>query len=637
MATMKYVDSFYKFNVDQGAATARALGSQNSSLTQIVASYSPAWLSMLQPAVGATPAADTPSNPVYDKASETFGVLRHVDKVNDTFLQARRGIETLREILFTRPPDGGQTLLERIQAYVDRYLTEAERTELLPSLMAKKAGSIDKHYAYTLGPSNVDARPTFFGAIPSPGEDMEVEVPKPDGSGTQSVKVKRNEQSALFATGRVMADDIRLMETLRNMLTVVRRRRQLALAQTQAELAGVEGLIPAAAATLDALDGRRQEALGDRAVALRLLAEHWVAVERAWAERRRILENHLGLYYVRVRETPLSLTLPDPLELRYTDADDIVPGCASETTDVPAVLTPFLEAVYDIPVGDWAVLHDLHGWLPGRERIALLVARRRERLAKGQSPVGDGSGLSLRLMPLQRETQALVRDLAARPFAMTGALSVVQRQARDLLSLDDLLAGPPHRLREPARTLHQRLGNAAACMVERLRTVTPSIRLAWAEAAENARLAVETPERWPALDRAEAADFNGVRTLVELVHWWFRQLHPEAGGGARTAMQNLVRACLLYAASDDPAQILRGSVTALPGRFRVGETLRLALNREALPGTLVTLMDPEQRVVGTLRVDDHDEQGAVAVVTQVLDPAASLSTAYRVSGVLKGR
>ncbi len=564
---------------------------------------------------GAAP-AETPTNPVYEKATATLGVLKHVDKVNDTFLQAMHGIRDLRETLDTSPLGKEKSLLKRVTAYLDKYLSDAERRELLGGF-------------YPESPKIF--RMPALAAIPRPGDDMNVESAKDDGT-TEIKQVKRNEQSALYATGRVMVDEIRLLESLRQALIVVRRRRQLQLARQQDQLAKLEEQIPVARKTLDNLEPKRQETLGDQAVAKRLLAEHWAAIEAAWAERRRVLENHLGLYYARVRETPLSLTPPDPLDLRYADADDIVPGCSGATTDIPAALNPFLEAVFDVPVGDWAGLRELYPLLPDRPRIETMVIQRRDLLAKRQTLSGDGSALSARLLPLHQETLALARDLVKRPFSAAGALSAVQKQGRDLLSLDDLLSGPPHRLRPQASGLHQRLGNAAACLVQRLRGIAPSLRLDWAEAAENARLPVEEPERWPALDKAEAADFNGVRTLVELVHWWFRQLDAQASGGARTALQNYIRACLLYVASDDPGQILRGSVATLPGRFKIGEMLRLNLNREARPGALLTLLDPDQRVMGTLRVDDHDEQGAVAVVTQVLDASAPVSTAWQVRG-----
>ena len=572
---------------------------------------------------GGAVVAETPSNPVYDKASTTLGVLKHVDKANDSYLQAMRGIRDLRESLDTAPLSKEKSLLKRIDAYLNKYLSDAERQELLAGFYP------DSPKLFKL---------PALAAIPRPGEDMDVEIENADGA-PEIRKVKRNEQSALYATGRVMVDEIRLLESLRHAITIIRRRRQMQLARQQSALAKLESELPAAHKTLNNLDASRQEALGDQAVAKRVLAEHWAAIEQAWAERRRILENHMGLYYARVRETPLSLTLPDPLDLRYSDADDLVPGCASETTRIPAALSPFLEAVYDVPVSDWAGLRDLYPLLPERGRIEIMVNQRREVLTKHaltkRQTGSDGTALAARLQPLQLETLALARDLVKLPFIISGALSAVQQQGSKLLALDDLLAGPPHRLRPQAAGLHQRLGNAAACLAERLRGMPPSLRLDWAEAAENDRLPVETPERWPGLDKAEAADFNAVRTLLELVHWWFRQLHAEASGGARTALRNYLRAAILHAASDDPGQILRGNLATLPGRFKVGEMLRLTLNREAFPGALLTLMDPEQRVLGTLRVDDSDEQGAVAVITQVLDASQPPATSWQVIGKMR--
>ncbi len=566
---------------------------------------------------------EKPGNPVYDKPAETLGVLKQVDKISDTFLLAKRGILDLRAELAKPPANGTKSLLDRIAEYLKKpaHSTFQERQELLPGFFANPADP-------------ATFRLPTPDAIANPGDNMDVEVEEKNTAGVlvkKIVQVKRNEQSALFATGHVMTSEIRQLDTLRHALTVLRRNRQFELARRKSELNAIEAKLPAEHGKLATLDAGRQEALGDHAVAKRVLAEHWAAIEQAWAERRRILESHMGLYYTRVRETPLSLTLPDPLDLRYSDADDIVPGCASETTQIAAALTPFLEAVYDVPLADWAGLRELYPLLPERGRIEMLVNQRRELLSKRQAMTG-GAALISRLLPLHQETLALARDLVKQPFNAGGAISSVQQQGSKLLALDDLLTGPPHRLRPQAAALHQRLGNAAACLAIRLRGMPPSLRLIWAEAAENDRLPADAPERWPGLDRAEAADFNAVRTLVELVHWWFRQLHAEASGGARTALRNYLRAAVLHAASDDPGQILHGNVATLPGRFRVGEMLRLTLNREAAPGALLSLMDPEQRVMGTLRVDDFDEQGALAVITQVLDGGGLPATTWQVLG-----
>ncbi len=76
----------------------------------------------------------------------------------------------------------------------------------------------------------------------------------------------------------------------------------------------------------------------------------------------------------------------------------------------------------------------------------------------------------------------------------------------------------------------------------------------------------------------------------------------------------------MIAASDDPEQILHGTLQTLPGIFRPGEILRLNLNREAAPGTQLQLLDAQRQVVGMMRVDDHDQNGTVATLMQIYQP-----------------
>jgi hypothetical protein len=578
-------------------------------------------------AAGAGVKSDPIAEPTFAKASGSFGVLSHVDSITDTFLNAKRGILDLRDGLLVRPSDKEKALIERVTAYITEYV-EGEGSELA-DYFGPFVGE-DGHFKL----DDLDG-------IVDPGHETTVSFDEYDEA-TRLYKpvTKRftqNNYSALFGTGKVLVKDIRTVDALRYGLSVIRKRRQREIERLQEQLADVTAEIPNERDRLAALERQRLEGLGDYAVARRLVSENWTAVEQAYADRRRVLEGNLGLYYVRVRETPLTSTLPDPLDLRYGAADDIVPGCPLADVDLPDELAPFMETVLDIPVGDWTALRDLYHLLPGRTRLDTLVKRRRERLTlrrNQEATATAGSTLAARLAPLSRQTDSLTTELLARPFAATGSLLQVQRQGRDLLSLEDLLSGPPHRLRGRAATLHGRLDAGAGCLIERLRAVTPSLRLDWASAAEADRLDVEHAERWSGLERAEAADFNGVRTLLELVDWWFRQLHADAAASSRTAMRNFVRACLLFAAQDDPQQILRGSLKTAPPIFRAGTNLRLALNREALPGTTLQLLDAQARVVGTLRVDDHDEQGAIASVMQVLDTTARPDTSFTVSGVV---
>jgi hypothetical protein len=567
------------------------------------------------------------TEPVFNKAPTTGkGMLSHVELIRDSFVNVRRDLLDLRDKANARQ-NQAKSLIDRVCDFLDDYMKPEE---------LRRLGVIDSDnqapaFRLLVAPDlhNADGfllRPRLDRALVRPGDAG------PDGT-------PHNDESALFSAGKVVADDIRQIEALRGALTTLRRRHQQALADLRARLAALESDIPGEIRSLDVRERERVEALDDYAVAQRLLAEHWREIEAAHAERKRVIESHRGLFYVKVRETPLGRTLPDPLDLRPSSPDDLVPGCANRDTALPTALAPFIEAVYDIPAGDWTNLRPLGHLLPGRAILAGLVDTRRQKLAlrlnravSAETPV---------LASLVQQNHALVREVAARPFT-AGALSELQRQGSAILALDDLLAIPSPLLRDPARALHQRLDAAAGCLLARLRTIAPSIRLNWATAAESNRLAVETPERWPGLAEAEERDFNGVRTLVELVAWWFRQLDTDASGVARTAMRNLVRACLLLAASDDPRQLIQGTLKTIPGRFRIGEALRLTLNREAAPGTLLQLFDDSQRVIATLRVDDHDDQGTVASVASILDPevernpGAVLNTALRISGLNRG-
>ena len=570
-----------------------------------------------QPATPATPTApaEPVSEPTYAKASAKFGVMRQIEPVRDHFINARVNIEALREIA-TKSPGTGKSLIERVEAYLKKQMGEEYKT-LLDELGVNAGG---------------DGR---FLKKPLPKLGASFTVPFGDVADKlgeiSSLTVAHNTHSALFATGMVMSDDIRTMEALRHVLVKVRRQQQQDLEKQQAQLAELEVRIKTERTTLNGLEAKRSEVLDDYAVAQRLLAEHWQEIEQAYADRKRIIESNLGLYYVRVRETPLSLTLPDPLDLRPGNADDLAPGCPNQTTPLAEELLPFMAMLLDIPAADWASLSGLSTLLPGRIPLEQMVLKRRQFIGiKLSQPVAITASHPT-LVTLLQNHQAMVQSIAAKPFAVA-ALRDMQQQGHKILALEDLLASPIPALRDPANQLHQRLNAAAGCLLSRLRAIKPSIRLLWADQADDNRLVVESPERWPNLDKAEADDFNNLRTLVELVGWWFRQLDGDASGDSRTAMRNFVRACLLLAASDDPQQLLQGQLKSLPTRFRPGELLRLDLNREPAAGNLLHLLDESQRVIATVRVEDHDSKGTLASIASIINPNAALTLAMRVTG-----
>src|SRR5690606_22113879 len=168
--------------------------------------------------------------------------------------------------------------------------------------------------------------------------------------------------------------------------------------------------------------------------------------------------------------------------------------------------------------------------------------------------------------------------------------------------------------------------------LKELRKITPSLRVQWAEAAEQDTLDIKSPTQWPGIGKAEVKDLNGIRTLVELIQWWWRQLTPAASGTSHAIVRNLIRAILLVSVSDDPDQILHGHLISPPSRFSVGGVLRVALNKEALAGTLLRMVDPDNILIGTLRVDDFDDKGALTTLTQLLVKDAVPSTAFTVTG-----
>jgi hypothetical protein len=626
--------------INLGTLRATALPSKPVSLVSssvLQTAISQANISALASAANVTPVAVAPAppraeplvKPTYDQAASKFGVMRQIDPVRDHFSNAVGGLKALRDTAIVKGGGQAASLIDRVEKYLLEHKV-GEFDTLLKELAEQN----------TVPGAEPPRKPVYFrDSTVRIGGRFELAAKDVDaGNAAGAVASTHNAHSALFALSRVVIDDIRVVETLYQLLLGLRRNQQKALADLQADLDEIDDALPAAVARLDLRERQRVEELDDYAVAQQVLAEHWRSVEAAWVERARVINSHQGLYYVKVRETPLGRTLPDPLDLRYTSADDLVPGCGPRDTPLSDELLPFMDAVLDIPVADWAVLNGLAHLLPGPQRLAPMVSLRQQRLAlRPTQSANTLAGLTGKTAPalgrLVQHNLLLAGELAQRPFNAASLLDL-QRQGHAILALEDLLASPVPLLREPARALHQRLDGAAGCLLARIRAVTPSLRLAWAEAAEADTLAVDTPERWPGLAQAEQADFNGVRTLVELVAWWFRQLDADAAGASRTALRNLIRACMLLAAGDDPGQLLQGRIAVLPARLSVGETLRLQLNRVPPPGALLQLTDDHQRVVGELRVHDHDVQGTVARFTRVFDAQALLSTASRVSGRL---
>jgi hypothetical protein len=593
----------FNVNMETIVGDQKMLLAENSTTTlkPLLSAYSSFNQSQIAAAVVAV---DTPTaKATYAIAPATTGnQIKPVDQSLNLYGSA---IQSLNQLRAHANGSDEAALLKRVKKYIVKNIKE------YPDITKP-----------VLNDKNDFIKGKFLSVAASPDEKFTVE----------GADYKHTAQSALFDVAKAATADIREMEELYHVLVNIRQRQQTRLLNAKSNLANTLVQISDGVDQLQQLEQTRASTLDDYLVAQRLVAEHWQQIDQAYKDRADIINRHQGVYYVRVRETPVPVTLPDPLELRYASSSDIVPGCANRDTPLPDELDAFMGAVLDIPAADWAALVTLIPQLPGRSKLTDMVAARKQKLGlRASQPAPAAAAKQPILGLLHSQNRTLVKEVAVRPFN-ADALSELQYQGARILALEDLMASPSPLIRTPAQVLHQQLDAAAGCMLQRLKAVTPSVRLAWARAAEANTLLVETAERWPGLDKAEQASFSNTRTLVELVAWWFRQIQPNAGGTSKTAMSNFVRACLMLSVNDDPQQLLQGSVRSIPSRFRVGEVLRLTLNKEPAPGAQLQLLDTAQRVIGMLRVADHDSNGTLATITSVLDATATLATGLRVSG-----
>lgn len=142
-------------------------------------------------------APDEPlTEPVFSKATSTGrGMLAHVERVHDSFLNVRRDLLELRARANARQ-NQAKSLIDRVCDFLDDYLKPEE---------LRRLGVIDdeaqaRPFRLLVAPDLHNAegvllRPRLDLALPRPGED--------DIEG-----VKHNDESALFHAGKVVADEI---------------------------------------------------------------------------------------------------------------------------------------------------------------------------------------------------------------------------------------------------------------------------------------------------------------------------------------------------------------------------------------------------------------------------------------------
>jgi hypothetical protein len=460
-------------------------------------------------------------------------------------------------------------------------------------------------------------------------------VPVADVGKRRTLLLNQYRYQALFKAGRILTQWIAVCEARYGNLERKLQAKLRGQTERVARIEKLAGLIRVARETLEHLDRARIEQLGDYGVTQRLLEEDWRRVYKTNQERTRILTTALrGLYYVRVRATPVAAPLSSQLPLRFADKQDSVPGCDwEEEVELPAALEPFFQTVCEIPIADWARFKASRSKLPEPHSFDFLAQVRQVRFKARPAALPTNSGtdtLQARLQTVQQQNRTVLQRWSGLTMPGLGT-SVAQTQAAaaEVLSLEDLalMAGP---LRGEGQTLKGQLEHAACCLLERLSQLPGSLRLQWGQLAEDDRIRVEDVAYWPGLERAEASDFNTVRTVAELVGWCFRQLDANASSGSKSALRNLIRALLIHASLGDPNEIVRGMVQVAPRLPRVGERLQVKLNRRPAPGTRLQLLDPKQRVVAILAVEDHGPESTRVNIVDLVQSDIRINTQFSV-------
>jgi len=446
---------------------------------------------------------------------------------------------------------------------------------------------------------------------------------------------------ALFSVSQILTKQIAFVEGRYNRIEAQLEGRLRARIKKESQLEKLAAYIKKTTEALENIDKRRIEMLGDYGVAQRLVDDDWLNVHKKNQERSRILTTAVtGLYYVRERQTEVSMPLADSLALRFGSTEDPVPGCDWESDpELPEELDDFYETLLEVPMDDWVALKGYQNFIPPYKQLDAIQFVRNTRfqqkttrqLNTTQLNSFIGQPVKASLYKVRLQSQAIMVQLANVELPLTIASSKARhRKVAKVLSLEDITSGAKGALRRQGQTLSLRLEQAIECLLKNLNELPPSLRLQWSQMAEDDRLVVDEVARWPGLERAEKTDFNITRTVAELVAWCWRQLEPNASSVARGAMRNVLRAVVIQSALGDPAEILEGEVQVPPRRLALGEPLRLRLNRRAIPGTVLQLMNPQQAVVALLNVSDDDEKGTIAEVTKVTQKGIQIDTQFKV-------
>ena len=412
-----------------------------------------------------------------------------------------------------------------------------------------------------------------------------------------------NDASALFKLSRHAMDDFHYLSGQRDALERLKQRKLVALRESAKRSVQLEREIAAARSEYAALDRTRLAAEEDYTLVRGLLEEQLQAVDDAFVERAGLLSSPVALCYVRVSDLPVRI------ERRATSliprvAPGQLPVACESAGELPERLTPFQELLADQPMSAWRALADKRHLLPPAW------------VYQPPTPILPGYPTAIRAMPAAFRGLAksvpmpMVQRVAAVPGYSTAAVRASQaelaRQAAERVTLEQLTTVRNAALRIAARRLQDDLARALSCLLDQLLSLPATDRFAWSRLAEDDRLAVEAPQRWPGFE-AHRRSTAGLQ-LRMIVEWLFAQLADNAPTESRTAVRTTLRACLLHTVNDDPAELLEGDVVQFPGLWKPGVLIGTTLNRVPMLKAPLRVYDAERRLIGEARVVDSQPQ-----------------------------
>jgi len=572
-----------------------------------------------------------------DLASVTpdkFGVLGHIDPTRNALTDALSAIETLRKKLSEEGSVVNEIkkLFEEIvsEDYIDQSIKSGQNSDYWNDIKSldevKKDGEEVKYKPRVL------VKVPFMEPSATDFEFVEIytiaDISKLDAKTNNS----RFYSSGLFTVGNEFRTEIRKIDGLHHALMNLQSQLARSLARKKNELIRLDNEIPLQQRKLANLNQSRLQSLAEYKMVLGLVEENWIKVERDYLKREKILTNHRGIYYARVNETPWAQSSLTDMPLRFGKLEDLVPGIALSHDELPDDIEPYIEAILDMPISNWKLFNGKWNLLPSRNTTLNLMASRKLRLQYKTQQSRTAS--SSKFLQTMQTHQAIMQDYLNFSLVAESSLQAFYKRAADIISLEDLLTGTPHQLRGIAQELRNKLDQATHSVLSILQSIKPSIRLDWATAAELDQLDIKNPQSWPGMSQAAYEDINSIRTLIELINWWWRQLNENATNAGITAIRNLLRAALMVAVGDDPKEMIHGQLQIIPNIFNVGDFLRANLNRQAPIGTILHLVNEKDELVGKLRVEDADENGSVVSIAQMFQvETKTAGSQYSVIGI----